>query len=44
MSYESVKSYFEKVGLGQRVKDLEKSSATVEEAAAAIGCQPKQIA
>ena len=44
MSYESVKSYFEEIGLGQRVKKLEESSATVEEAAAAIGCQPRQIA
>lgn len=44
MSYESVKSYFEKNGLGQRVRELSESSATVEEAAAAIGCQPKQIA
>lgn len=44
MSFENVKGYFEKVGLGQRVIALEKSSATVEEAAEAIGCQPKQIA
>lgn len=44
MSYEAVKSYFENAGMGQRVMNLEKSSATVEEAAAAIGCEPKQIA
>lgn len=44
MSYEKVKSYFESVDMGQRVMNLEKSSATVEEAARAIGCEPKQIA
>ncbi|MFU0826857.1 MAG: Proline--tRNA ligase [Lachnoclostridium sp.] len=44
MSFEKVKNYFEKAGLGQRVIALEKSSATVEEAAKAIGCQAKEIA
>ena len=44
MSYERVKEYFEKAGLGQRVMHFEKSSATVEEAAVAVGCEPKQIA
>lgn len=44
MSFEKVKGYFEGVGLGQRVLSLEKSSATVDEAAEAIGCQPRQIA
>lgn len=44
MSFENVKRYFENVGLGQRVITLEKSSATVVEAAEAVGCQPKQIA
>ena len=44
MSFEKVKRYFEDKGLGQRVIALEKSSATVEEAAEAIGCEPKQIA
>lgn len=44
MSFESVKKYFNDVGLGQRVIALEKPSATVEEAAEAIGCQVKQIA
>ena len=44
MSLEKVQQYFEGVGLGSRVIVLEKSSATVEEAAEAIGCQPKQIA
>lgn len=44
MSFNNVKQYFETIGLGQRVIELKKSSATVEEAAEAIGCQPKQIA
>lgn len=44
MSFESVKKYFDSAGLGERVIALEKSSATVEEAAEAIGCQAKQIA
>ena len=44
MSFENVKRYFENAGLSQRVITLEKSSATVVEAAEAIGCQPKQIA
>lgn len=44
MSFENVKKYFDGAGLGQRVIALEKSSATVEEAARAIGCEPKQIA
>lgn len=30
MSYENVRKYFEEVGLGERVKVLENSSATVE--------------
>ena len=44
MSFYQVKQYFENAGMGQRVMELSKSSATVEEAAEAIGCQPKQIA
>lgn len=44
MSFEKVKSYFEDLGLGSKVKRLNESSATVEEAAKAIGCEPKQIA
>lgn len=44
MSLENVKQYFKSAGLDERVIALEKSSATVEEAAEAIGCQPKQIA
>lgn len=44
MSFENVKRYFETEGLGDCVKQLEHSSATVEDAAQAIGCQPEQIA
>jgi len=44
MSFQKVKGYFEKVGLGNRIKELEQSSATVEQAANAIGCGPEKIA
>ncbi|MBS4914078.1 MAG: YbaK/EbsC family protein [Veillonella sp.] len=44
MLFEEIKSYFESQGLGDRVKDLSQSSATVEEAAKAVGTEPKQIA
>ncbi|MCE5209858.1 MAG: YbaK/EbsC family protein [Smithella sp.] len=43
MSLVNVKKYFESVGLGERVKDLSDSSATVELAAQAVGCEAKQI-
>lgn len=44
MSYENVKRYFDEMGLGERVMDLAHASGTVEEAAEAIGCEPKRIA
>lgn len=44
MSFEKVKSYFDNLGLGDRVKDLPRSSATVAEAAEAVGCEPARIA
>lgn len=44
MSYERVKAYFESAGMGNRVMKFERSSATVEEAAKAVGCEPKKIA
>lgn len=44
MSFASVKQYFEEAGLGARVKEFKTSSATVELAAKAVGCEPKQIA
>ena len=44
MSLENVKKYFEKAGLADRIIVFEESSATVELAAQAIGCETKQIA
>ncbi|KAF1677472.1 YbaK/EbsC family protein [Veillonella sp. R32] len=44
MSFTKVKEYFETAGLGDRVKVLAHSSATVAEAAIAVGCEAKQIA
>lgn len=44
MSFEAVKAYFESVGLGVQVLSFTKSSATVAQAAEAIGCEEKQIA
>ena len=44
MSLEKVKQYFDALGLGQRIHVLDKSSATVEEAAVAVGCEPERIA
>lgn len=44
MSFEMVRQYFTEEGLGERVKELEHSSATVAEAALAIGCEEKKIA
>ena len=44
MSLETVKSYLNAWGLGERVKIFEESSATVELAAAALGTEPARIA
>lgn len=44
MSIQTVKEYFAQMGLKERVLELEQSSATVELAAQALGCAPKQIA
>ncbi len=44
MSVEKVQKYFDDLGMGDRVIIPERSSATVEEAALAIGCEPKEIA
>lgn len=44
MAHADVKRYFEAAGLGDRVRVLTESSATVEMAAAAIGCETGQIA
>lgn len=44
MSLERVKEYFKPIGLENKILVLSDSSATVEEAAAALGCEPKEIA
>ncbi len=44
MSIEAVKAYLSKFGAADRVKELEVSSATVELAAEALGCEPCRIA
>ena len=44
MSIERVKEYFNKRGMGARVREFEVSSATVELAAAALNCEGCRIA
>jgi len=44
VSFERVKEYFERVGLGQRIVEREQIGATVEQAAMSIGCEPERIA
>ena len=44
MSLERVKQYLQKFGLDGRIRVLEQSSATVELAAQALGCEPCRIA
>lgn len=44
MSIERVKAYFEKFEMADRIQEFEVSSATVELAAAALGCEPERIA
>lgn len=44
MSVETVKEYFKKYGIDDRVKEFEVSSATVELAANALDCEPCRIA
>lgn len=44
MSIEKVKAYFATHGMEDRVLEFEVSSATVELAAAALGCEPCRIA
>lgn len=43
MSIQQVKSYFQQFGMESRVRELPESSATVELAAQALGCQPAHI-
>ena len=44
MSVDRVRAYLEPFGLAARVQEFEASSATVELAAAALGCSPCRIA
>lgn len=44
MAIEKVKAYFEQYGIGDRVREFDVSSATVELAAQALGCEPCRIA
>ena len=44
MAIEKVKEYFRQYGMEDRVRELDVSSATVELAAQALGCQPCRIA
>ena len=44
MSVERVKEYFKKWNMENRIKEFSESSATVEEAAKALGCEEKRIA
>ena len=43
MSIEAVKEYFSQYGMVDRVREFEVSSATVELAAQAVGCEPCRI-
>ena len=44
MSIEKVKAFFEEYGMADRVLEFDVSSATVELAAQAVGCEPCRIA
>ena len=44
MSIEKVREYFRSFGMEERVLEFEVSSATVELAAVAVGCEPQRIA
>lgn len=44
MAIEKVKEYFAKCGIADRMREFDVSSATVELAAAALGCEPCRIA
>lgn len=44
MAIERVKAFMEERGMGGRVMEFDVSSATVELAAAAVGCEPARIA
>lgn len=44
MSIEKVREYFKSLGIDNRIKEFNESSATVELAAHALGCGPERIA
>ena len=44
MAIERVKEYFRQYGMEERIIELKESSATVELAAQALGCEPARIA
>ena len=44
MSIEKVREYFKSVGIDNRIREFNESSATVELAAHALGCVPGKIA
>ena len=44
MSFERAKEYLKELGLENKVKEFSVSSATVEEAAKAVGCEEEKIA
>ena len=44
MSVTRVKEYFKQYGIEDRIREFDVSSETVELAAKAVGCEPKQIA
>lgn len=44
MAIEKVKAYFRRFGMEDQVLEFDSSSATVELAAAALGCEPARIA
>ena len=44
MAIEAVKAYFAQFGIADRVREFEVSSATVDLAAQALGCEPCRIA
>ena len=44
MSIEIVRKYFSSFGMEERIREFPVSSATVELAAAALGCEPQRIA
>ena len=44
MSFETVRAYFERFGMADRCMDLKESSATVAQAALALGTEEARIA